>query len=99
SSLTSPLSLHDALPISRLPRADEHAWRPRRFEAPQGQRPQTPHGLAPPQRPRPECLARFDRMTAASTKGGNSAKCTNQATPFTRSEEHTSELQSRSDLV
>src|SRR5699024_12408055 len=89
----SALSLHDALPISRTVRpigADRSAVRQGTFAPAPGCGPS-----APVQRALPpvlvECLA--------PEKGVNTTTTTSSAAAAPRSEEHTSELQSRFDLV
>src|SRR5690606_39541820 len=78
---TSPLSLHDALPISRR-------TPPRPPAAPGSRHPPAP----PPAPPRRWC-----RRSAAPPTAPRRTPCRNPRNG--RSEEHTSELQSRENLV
>src|SRR5206468_10841605 len=82
-----PLSLHDALPISR--RAGVRRGR-RHHEA----------VLLRRLRPRPSVLLpRFDHRRGAPRRAGVRRGRRHHEAVLLRSEEHTSELQSRSDLV
>src|SRR5690606_40183523 len=87
------LSLHDALPIYRVRGPDRGHARGRRGAA--AARP-APVGTDPSVRPQPAARARSGRGV---TPGARSAVVCPPLTAGPRSEEHTSELQSRERLV
>src|SRR5206468_12809270 len=91
---TSPLSLHDALPISFQFGANAFGVRPQRLSAnlDSSQVGQEPSGFS-------KCSDRTQRRLPASQTSARLYRAPGPARGPARSEEHTSELQSRSDLV
>src|SRR5699024_12242440 len=85
-----PLSLHDALPISAQTHVGDHLHWPRASSQAHGGVPEWPIGTA--------LKAVVGRPTAGSNPAP-SAQPSRCLTAAARSEEHTSELQSRFDLV
>src|SRR5206468_10847545 len=84
-AMTYPLSLHDALPIYSKPRC---ARQPQTCKRPKPRcSPQKPHSSAT------RWMRKAPTFLFSSSIWNAPSKCTK------RSEEHTSELQSRSDLV
>src|SRR5207244_13277865 len=90
---TSPPSLHDALPISHR---DTSAWR--QSTAPAAHI-RSKYGRSYPYSPAATSTSARSRISRSPSRSSDETGSSNQVTPSSRSEEHTSELQSPDHLV